>query len=100
MKNFINDTTVIMANESDTRGMLFSELIVECANTPLQTGMRMSDIKERVALLELFEHITADAEVPLEEVQYQTLLVCVDNMTWGVVHPDLVTFSDYIHNLK
>lgn len=82
------------------RFMNYADFCLLCLNSPVQQGMTVKDINNRIKLMDEFKDLKPGGTVSLTEEGYKLLATCKDNMKWGLVHKAIPEFSDYVDSLK
>lgn len=51
--------------------------------------------------LDIFAALTPDEKnmIHLEDAHFETVKTCVNEFRWGMLHKDIVAFSEYINTL-
>lgn len=94
-------TELAMSFDKDNNPKLggYFDLIKICINFS-EKGFSISDIKERLDLVESMEKGKAKGFITIETEKIRMIKEAVKNFKWTGVHKDVVDFGDYIEKLK
>ena len=72
--------------------------MVLCLNNPPQGGFDIATMRKRSRVLDEIETAKEKKKnsIEIEDADFETLKVCVAAMRWGMIHRDLLAFSEYI----
>lgn len=90
------ENIVTEIRKNDTEMMKYSDFCKICIENVWQWGIRLDEQRKRIRVLDALEK----KEIILEDADFDILKICVETMTWAVIHKDIVKFSDYILTLK
>lgn len=89
----IENKSVIVANKSVT----YKDIIVNCVNSvdPKSNGLTVAEMRKRIRILDACEKATEVIE--LEDNDFNLLKEIINNMRWGIVDRELLSFSEVFH---
>ena len=94
MKKIKNKKTTIQGEN----GVLnYAELAKLCVNQPKQGGYTVTDMQQRLRILDKLDK-KGDV-IEIEDADFEVLKPLVKNMKWAIIHKDLVDFVNYLTNL-
>lgn len=95
MKHIENKTTSITDKE---QVLSYVDLLKTVMNLPPAQGYTIKEMKQR---LDIFAALTPDEKnmIHLEDAHFETVKTCVNEFRWGMLHKDIVAFSEYINTL-
>ncbi len=93
MKVFKNRQTEI---KDGNEFLTFFDLAKACLNYGPQ-GFAISEIQKRLRVLNV---LNGQEEAQVEDADFETLSTCVNQMQWGLMHPDILAFWEYLQELK
>lgn len=98
MITFVNKE---IENLKENEGLMtYANFSILCLNAPLQQGMTVEDIEQRIQLRGKFRGLKPKEELEITEEECNLLVKCKKNMKWGIVHEAIPAYSKYIDNLK
>ena len=103
MKTFINKTTEItkqVKEGSDEKINLgYANLAIVGLNTPPQGGWTPAEMTPRIKVIAKLDDTALDASIELEDAELDLIVTC-SNVKWQFMHKDIVTFVEYLEELK
>jgi len=97
MKTLKNKTTAIIKEAGKAETLTFADLAIFCVNTMPQGGVDVSEMRNRIALLDSLEK--AKETIKIEATPAETLKSCVTSMKWAFMHKDLVSFIEAVEKM-
>jgi hypothetical protein len=95
MKELNNKSAVLKFSGGQERPVTVAELLIECINyTP--KGLQVQEIRKRIKVLERIEKAKdpKHKKIMLEDADYEVAKKCVEEMSWGIVDPFILEFTD------
>jgi len=98
MKTIKNEKTsmVIAENEPPVDRL---ELLSIVLNQPLARGMNMSEMRQRIKILDSIE-ASDKSELKLEDSDFSYMKKTFEEFNWLVPHKDLIKFSDHLETIN
>ncbi len=94
MKTLKNETTEIPLNGQP---MTYTDLVRNCLDQPPPEGFTFDDIRKRSRIEEALD--AESDEIKLEDADAENLKQLIEQMRWGIRHPDLLVFADAVEAL-
>lgn len=92
MKKFVNLVTKVPLGEAERPHCLYSDLATACLNNRPQQGFTPEELFTRLAVLKRLDARGPLEVIELEDAEAAKLLVCVNEMTWGMLSTDIGEF--------
>ena len=96
MKSLENKLTLITIQGEENKSVPvdYATLIKIVCNTPDQRGYSIQDIKFRLTISDIVSNKKVGIHIHLENADAKYLQNLVENMKWGFIHKDLISFSE------
>lgn len=95
MKTIKNKQTQLPKAEGEW--MTYGDLIKACLNTPPQGGFSIEDMRSRLNIFDICDK--ANGSLKFEDTQAELIKTVVKDYKWGIMHLDLVEFTDEVNKL-
>ena len=94
MKELTNKTATLTIG-SQKKDFSVADLLIECLNHTAK-GLNIQEIRKRIKVLERIEKAKdpKHKKIMLEDADYEVAKQCVDQMSWGIVDPFILEFTD------
>lgn len=108
MKKFENKSFTDFVKAMDETGKIvqheingcFNDLLLEALDHVGESGLKPSEMRKRINIIEKIKSIPENATViHLEEEEFRTLHESWNNISWGKVSKAIVDLDDYLKSL-
>ena len=88
---------VVIHNNQEVRTEIkYSELLRVAINNPVQGGYTVSDMAQRIKLLDVVSKAADSNEVHFEDADYNVLKTLVKDTKWSIISKTIVDFVNEI----
>lgn len=105
MKSFVNKVTEIVSEikEDGTKVMMgYAGLALIGLNGQPKEGWDFSIMRKRLKTIDKMERLAKlefGKTIDLEDAEFDTVVEC-SNIKWAMFHRDIITYDDYLQELK